>query len=47
VAVIFAVPTPALVANPFVPELLLMMATCADDELQVTSDVTSCVLLSV
>jgi len=47
VAVIFAVPTPALVAKPFVPELLLMMATCADDELQVTSDVTSCALLSV
>lgn len=47
VAVMFAVPTPALVANPFVPEALLMITTVADDELHVTTEVTSCVLPSV
>ena len=47
VAVMFAVPTPALVANPLEPELLLMTATCVDDEAQVTSEVTSCTLPSV
>jgi hypothetical protein len=47
VAAIFAAPTPALVAKPLVLKLLLMMATCADDELQVTSVVTSWVLPSV
>jgi hypothetical protein len=46
-AAIFAVPTPELVAKPLVVGLLLMMATCADDELQVTSDVTSWALPSV
>jgi len=47
VAVMFAVPSPALVANPFVPEALLMMTTVADDELHVTTEVTSRVLPSV
>ena len=47
VAVIFAVPTPAVVANPLDPELLLMTATCVVEEAQVTSDVTSCVPPSV
>ena len=46
VAEILAVPKSALVARPFVPELLLTIATVAEDELQVTNDVTSWVLPS-
>jgi hypothetical protein len=42
-AVTLVEPTPALVAKPPV----LMIATCADEEVQVTVDVTSCVLSSV
>ena len=41
VAVIAALPVLALVASPFVPELLLIIATRADDELQLTTDVRS------
>jgi hypothetical protein len=47
VAVIVAVPSPALVASPFVPVLLLITKMVADDEPHVTSDVTSCVDPSV
>ena len=47
VAVMLAVPTPALVANPFVPELLLTIATRAADELHVTAEVRSCIVPSV
>jgi hypothetical protein len=47
VAVIFAVPVPELVASPAVPLALLMTATFAFEELQVTVEVTSCVLPSV
>ena len=46
-AVMFAVPKPALVARPSVPESLLMIATWAADELHVTRELTSRVLLSV
>lgn len=42
-AMILVVPTPALVANPFV----LMIATGADEDVQFTVEVTSCVLSSV
>jgi hypothetical protein len=41
-----AVPTPALVASPFIPTVLLTIATCADEELHVTTEVRSCVLPS-
>ena len=40
-AVIFVVPTPALVAKPLVPASLPITATSAADELQVTSVVKS------
>ena len=46
VAVMLAVPMPALVASPLVPTALLTIATGGDDELHVTSKVTSCVLPS-
>jgi hypothetical protein len=46
-AVIVAVPCPELVARPLLPELLLIMATVALLEVQVTVEVTSCVLPSV
>ena len=46
-AVIFVTPAPELVESPFVPEILLMIATVAEVELHVTSEVTSCVLPSV
>ena len=46
-AVIVVVPTPALAASPCIPELLLMIATVAELELQVTDEVMSWVLLSV
>ena len=41
------VPTPALVAKPLLPEVLLIIATVADDELQVTTEVIADVLPSV
>jgi hypothetical protein len=41
-----AVPTPALVAKPLLPEVLLIVATVAADELQVTTEVMPCVLPS-
>ena len=47
VAVIFVVPSPALVARPLLPGLLLITATAADDDLQVTTAVISFVLSSV
>jgi hypothetical protein len=47
VAVIVTEPTPAPVANPYVPAALLIVATPRFDELQVTDAVRSCVLLSV
>ena len=47
VAVIVAVPIPALVARPCVPLLLLTTATMLELELQVAAVVTSCVLPSV
>ena len=47
VAVITVLPlTPSVVANPFVPGWLLMVATEVSDELQVTDVVMSCVELS-
>jgi len=47
VAEMLAVPCPALVASPLLPTALLMIATVAEDELQVTTVVRSCVLPSV
>ena len=47
VAVIVAAPWPELVASPLLPTALLMMATLASEELQVTTEVRSCVLPSV
>ena len=47
VAEMVAVPCPELVASPLLPTALLMMATVADDELQVATVVRSCVLPSV
>jgi len=47
VAETVTVPTPELVANPALPWALLITSTSADEELQVTSEVTSCVLPSV
>ena len=44
--VMLAVPMPALVATPLVPTALLTIATGGEDELHVTSEVTSCVLPS-
>jgi len=46
VAVMLAVPMPALVASPLVPTALLTIAISGDDELHVTTEVTSCVLPS-
>jgi hypothetical protein len=40
VALIFAAPVAALVASPMLSELLLMIATVAGDEVQVTMEVT-------
>ena len=45
-AVMVALPNPALVAIPLVQELLLTTTTVAEDELQITNDVTSFVLPS-
>jgi hypothetical protein len=47
VAVMVAVPCPELVASPLLPTALLMIATVAEDELQVATVVRSCVLPSV
>ena len=47
VAVMVVVPSPALVARPLLPEALLIIATAADDELQVTTSVMIWVELSV
>ena len=47
VAVMVVCPEPALVASPFVPAELLMVATAAAVELQVTVVVMFCVLPSV
>jgi hypothetical protein len=47
VAVIVAVPCPALVARPLVPVVLLTFATFAFDVAHVTTVVMSCVLPSV
>jgi hypothetical protein len=47
VAVMVAVPCPELVASPLLPTALLIIATAADDELQVAVVVTSCVVPSV
>ena len=45
-AVIVAVPGPTDVARPCEPGALLITATAASDELQTTSAVRSCVVLS-
>jgi hypothetical protein len=47
VALIFAVPVPELVANPFVPVVLLITATVAGAAFQLTDEVRFCVLPSV
>jgi hypothetical protein len=47
VAEMVAVPCPELVASPLLPTALLMMATVADEELQVAIVVRSCLLPSV
>ena len=47
VALIFAVPTPALVANPLEPAVLLITATGAASDAQLTVVVISCVVPSV
>jgi len=47
VAVIVAVPSPALVASPLLPTALLMTATSAFDDAHVTTVVRFCVLPSV
>jgi hypothetical protein len=46
VAVIVVVPAATGVTIPLEPAVLLIAATVADDELQVTDAVISCVLLS-
>jgi hypothetical protein len=46
-AVIVVVPSATDVANPFEPDVLLMVATPIFDEPQVTDDVMSCVVWSV
>ena len=46
VAEMVAVPGPELVARPWVPDWLLTMASVAAEELQVTTEVKFCVLLS-
>ena len=45
-AVMSVVPCPTDAASPFVPEVLLMVATPGCDEFQVTNDVTSGMLPS-
>ena len=47
VAVMTEVPAPALVARPLLPDVLLIIATFAEDELQVTTEVIGCVLPSL
>ena len=47
VAVTVTEPVPELVAIPLLPVALLMIATCADELLQVAAEVTSCVEPSV
>ena len=47
VAVIVAVPCPALLARPFVPAALLMVATVVSEELQVAAWARGCVEPSV
>ena len=47
VAVTVEDPSPALVASPLVPVVLLITSTGAEDELQFTIEVTSCELPSV
>ena len=47
VAEMVAVPCPELVARPLLPTALLMIATVAEDELQVVTAVRSCVVPSV
>jgi hypothetical protein len=47
VAVMVVCPVPALVASPFIPAELLMVATAAVFELQLTVVVMFCVLPSV
>lgn len=46
-AVIVVVPSERDVASPFEPDVLLIVATLMSEEFQVTSDVKSCVVLSV
>jgi len=46
-ALMLLVPTPAAVATPFDPPALLMLATLAVSDAQVTVVVRSCVELSV
>jgi hypothetical protein len=46
-AEIVAVPTPTLVASPWLPVELLIVATACISELQVTEFVSVCVLPSV
>ena len=46
-AVMLVAPKPALVARPWLPELLLITATVAEVELHVTFVVMSCVVPSV
>ncbi len=47
VAVIVVVPPATALATPFVPDVLLMVATAVDDELQLTELVRFCVLPSL
>jgi len=47
VAVMFAIPWPWLLANPWEPEVLLIVATAVASELHCTVVVMFCVLLSV
>lgn len=46
-AVMVVVPAPTLVASPWLPAVLLMVATVGVEELQITEVVRSCVLPSV
>ena len=46
-AVMVTVPNPELVASPLLPVALLITSTPAEEDVQVTSDVTSCVVPSV
>ncbi len=47
VASIVVTPTDALLASPWLPPALLIVATCGDDELHVTDVVRSCVVWSL